>query len=248
MKKAAIAFSVIMASAAIVLAGDMEDKRDSASKGLSTLQLSFDELVKAPSHGGPGFGHIQPQPSFHGQPGGHNNHGNNGWDHNGPGHHDQPGHHDNHGPQPGPWHPGPQPGPWHPGPQPGPWHPGPHPDPWHPYPPIPPVPHYQTVRFESGMFDWSNDAMNSYNDAVRSVERAGCRIMEKWLNSNSYRIVFESRRDVYVQRYDSMYFYNTFDAKRSADEMVRSYEMNGMVILEKNVKNNTFTISYFSPR
>ena len=142
--------------------------------GFATAQaVSFDnpgdlsKLVndlKFPGHGGPGGGQFpNPVPSHQDGGFGHQDHGNNGWDHNGPGHHDGP------GPQPGPWHPqpGPQPGPWgpqpgprhpQPGPQPGPW--GPQPDPWHPQPGPQPGPG-QWHPHHDGHPDWDHNDWNN---------------------------------------------------------------------------------------
>lgn len=230
--------AVVLASGAAVKAADLENLKTSSVSSLDSLEASLDTLVKE-FHGAPGGGHFNPQPAPH-HPGGYDNHGGNHHPTPPPPPPPQPWH-----PQPGPWHPGPQPGPWNPHPNPGPLPPFPHPG---PFPPPPPPIYNHQVRFDSGRFVWASDATRSFSEAVENLRRANVFVLEQRMNYDSYTIVFETRGYNQVQRYNSMTYAWSNEAERAANEMAMSYAYRGMIILEKNIRRDSFTISYFDPR
>lgn len=240
MKRLAVLSALVLVTGNLAKAGDLENLRNASGDALSSIQDSVEALTKAPPKPGFNPGH---NPGYNpGHNPGHTPGHNPGWNPPPP----QP-HHPPQPPQPwnpGPWNPHPvppppPPQPWHP--QPGPWNPA-------PWPPIPPAPHYDRVDFQSGRFDWSNDARRSFDEAVEALRRANVFILEKRLDYSSYRLVFETRRYARVERYDSMIYTWSGDAQRAADEMARSYAYRGYIVLEKNVRRTSFTISYFDPR
>lgn len=259
MKRIAVLLAIVFASGASVKAGDMENLRNSSDSLLNQIEESIDGLTKArpkPQQHNTGHqGNVhQPKPPQH-NPG-----------HPGNGHHPPPQHNPGHNPGYNPGHnpghgghyppPPPPPSPVYPPYNPG--HPG-----WNPpyppvYPPYPPAyPPYNPghpgwnndrVFFQSDRFEWSSDAERSLRDAVEALRDARILVLEQRRDYDRYTIVFESRRNVRVEKYHSSQYTWSSDAKRAAEETARSLRHRGMVILENNVKNYRFTISYFDPR
>lgn len=259
MKKLAALMTIVFVSGAAAKAGDLENLKNSSDSTLSSIQDSVADLTKAlprpgfQPNGGHNPGHNNPPPPGHNP--GHVTPPPQPWH---PGHNNPPP-----PPPPGPWHPGPvnphpvpppppptpwNPNPWgpYPNPHPGPF-PPPNPGPWNPGP-IPPYYHNDEIRFESGSFDWASDARKSFDEAVYALNRANVRLLEQRLDYSSYRLVFETRNHARVERYNSMQYSWASDAERAANDLAASYAARGLVVLEKNIHRDFFTLSYFDPR
>ncbi len=97
-------------------------------------------------------------------------------------------------------------------------------------------------------FSFDGDAAKSMEETAGVLRGVKAVILEKRQRGNEYKIVFLAPFKLVTQQYTSAVFSFPSDAKKALDVTMEDLTSKGMVILEKKVDFNKFTLTYFSPR
>jgi len=105
----------------------------------------------------------------------------------------------------------------------------------------------QIQTFVSGRFIWMEEADKSMNNAVAMLKKAGIVVLGAHRDSNTYTIVFQASRGS-IETYDSDEYHYSSDARKAAAESAALLESQGLVVLEENLNERSFSISYLDLR
>ena len=104
------------------------------------------------------------------------------------------------------------------------------------------------LTFNSSNFSYSSNAQESMNRAVNALKRNGYGVFESRMQHRTYSIVFEAPFSSKIKKAERGNFTFSSEAKEAAERRVSLLKRRGNIILEKNVKFRTFTISYLNLR
>ena len=113
------------------------------------------------------------------------------------------------------------------------------------FPPAPyPDPGYRQLTFNSGQFTFADEARKSMDNAVAALQKAGYIVSEKYGNFNSYTLVFQAPGYARIEQYKGGGYTFPSDAQKAANEYASSFTSQGAIVLEVNVNQTSFTLSY----
>jgi len=102
--------------------------------------------------------------------------------------------------------------------------------------------------FNRNSFSFDGDAARSMEETATVLRSVNAVILEKRQRGNEYNIVFLAPFKLVTEKYVSPVYSFPSDAKKAIAATEADLASKGMVVLEKKVDFNKFTVTYFNPK